>query len=192
MIGHQWKTAHISVIMPATIPPRLLICLPFLFIIMLLLSPRDQKGEKTIFFWQKLNDSILDFRHPQLSVLKWSLLGGQVQLHFIWRIKIVIILSVKIFWRAFKVRWHPIAEQNRSCEVFFENSILFVQVVFRNNTCTIKVPDKGYFPSVIKVKKDVCSLILSKLQLKRLFQTDCDGRLGNQLSVYATAWVTCH
>ena len=124
MIGHQWKTAHISVIMPATIPPRLLICLPFLFVIMLLLSPRDQKGEKPSFFWQKLNDSILDFRRPQLSVLKWSLLGGQVQLHFIWRTKNVIILSVKIFWRVFKVSWHPIPEQNRSCEFLFENSIL--------------------------------------------------------------------
>ena len=86
----------------------------------------------------------------------------------------------------------------------------FFQVIFGDKTCTIRVPINEYFPSVIKVatyhhcmesifwKLVLQSFINSWLSSnftfdknsRRIFQTDCDGRLGNQLSVYSTAWVT--
>ena len=69
-------------------------------------------------------------------------------------------------------------------------------------TCHIRVPSNKNFPSVIKVvtlafiawKNSVifiayCLLLSSIFIAYLLYQTECDGRLGNQMSVYATAWV---
>ena len=70
-------------------------------------------------------------------------------------------------------------------------------------TCHIRVPSNKNFPSVIKVVTlafiawknsfifiaAYCLLLSSIFIAYLLYQTECDGRLGNQMSVYATAWV---
>ena len=70
-------------------------------------------------------------------------------------------------------------------------------------TCHMRVPSNKNFPSVIKVVTlafiawknsfifiaAYCLLLSSIFIAYLLYQTECDGRLGNQMSVYATAWV---
>ena len=181
--------------MQATIVPRLLIFLPFLFVIMLLLSPRDQKGEKPSFLTEvECCNSRLQASAAQYLQVVTSRWPGTVTFHLKER-NCYNLNSSQNLLESIQSQLASYPGTKQILWVSFwklKPWILSVQVMFQNNTCTIKLPDKGYFPSVIKVKKDVCSLILSKLELKKLFQTDCDGRLGNQLSVYATAWVTCH
>ena len=75
--------------------------------------------------------------------------------------------------------------------------------IYTYTSCHIRVPSNKNFPSVIKVVTlafiawknsfifiaAYCLLLSSIFIAYLLYQTECDGRLGNQMSVYATAWV---